>query len=228
MCWPAKATRPCAASRADPDGRPGQRLGGSGLAGGRLSAAAPTGRPRARKQGRGQVGRLAQCIAPVARPARMCCNPSIPAPGRRPHIPISAHEAYGQRATASRHHPVRHGTHHHGRRAAAHRDVQLRGGARFFCKADCAIGASLDILIPARFRDIHARHVDRFRETGVSERKMGLGSPLWACAPTGKNFPWKRRSRRRTARRACSSPSSCATSLNASGFPRRCWPRATS
>ena len=49
----------------------------------------------------------------------------------------------------------------------------------FLCKADRAIGASLDILIPARFRDIHARHVDRFRE-GRVERKMGLGS---RCGP---------------------------------------------
>ena len=59
----------------------------------------------------------------------------------------------------------------------------------FLCKADRAIGASLDILIPARFRDIHARHVDRFRETGVSERKMGLGSPLWGLRANGEEFP---------------------------------------
>ena len=59
-------------------------------------------------------------------------------------------------------------------------------GARFLCKADRAIGASLDILIPARFRDIHARHVDRFRETGVSERKMGLGSPPGPARQRGR------------------------------------------
>ena len=58
----------------------------------------------------------------------------------------------------------------------------------FLCKADRAIGASLDILIPARFRDIHARHVDRFRETGVSERKMGW-APAVGPARQREEFP---------------------------------------
>ena len=226
MCWPAKATRPCAASKADPDGRPGQRLGGSGLAGGRLSAAAPD-RPSARTKTGTRASRPFGAMHRACGAARAdVLQSSIP---RRAgaHIPISAHEAYGQRATASRHHPVRHGTHHHGRRAAAHRDVQLRGGARFSAGGPRHRRQSRHPDPGALSR--HPRPARRpLPRNGRVRAENGLGSPLWACAPTGKNFPWKRRSRRRTARRACSSPSSCATSLNASGFPRRCWPRATS
>ena len=59
----------------------------------------------------------------------------------------------------------------------------------FLCRAEQAIGASLDILIPARFRAVHAKHVDRFKETGVSDRKMGLGSPLWGLRSNGEEFP---------------------------------------
>ncbi|WOB76840.1 PAS domain-containing sensor histidine kinase [Achromobacter xylosoxidans] len=59
----------------------------------------------------------------------------------------------------------------------------------FLREAAQAIGASLDILIPARFRGVHARHVERFRHTGISERKMGLGAPLWGLRANGEEFP---------------------------------------
>lgn len=59
----------------------------------------------------------------------------------------------------------------------------------FLRQADQAIGASLDILIPFRFRAVHARHVERFRHTGISERKMGLGAPLWGLRANGEEFP---------------------------------------
>lgn len=59
----------------------------------------------------------------------------------------------------------------------------------FLRQADQAIGASLDILIPVRFRAVHARHVERFRHTGISERKMGLGAPLWGLRANGEEFP---------------------------------------
>ena len=69
---------------------------------------------------------------------------------------------------------------------AQQRIVMFNSAAeRVFLQADRAIGASLDILIPARFRDIHARHVDRFRETGVSEEN-GLGSPLGPARQRGR------------------------------------------
>ncbi|SIT30931.1 PAS domain-containing sensor histidine kinase [Achromobacter sp. MFA1 R4] len=59
----------------------------------------------------------------------------------------------------------------------------------FMCTAAQAIGASVDILIPARFRSIHAKHVKRFMDTGISERQMGLGAPLWGLRSNGEEFP---------------------------------------
>jgi len=59
----------------------------------------------------------------------------------------------------------------------------------FLCRADEAIGANLDILIPTRFRAAHSRHVDRFKQTGISERQMGLGAPLWGLRANGEEFP---------------------------------------
>ena len=44
------------------------------------------------------------------------------------------------------------------------------------------------MLIPERFRAAHARHVDRFRETGISDRQMGLGGPLWGLRSNGEEF----------------------------------------
>ncbi len=59
----------------------------------------------------------------------------------------------------------------------------------FLREAGQAVGAPLDILIPARFRAVHARHVERFQQTGISERKMGLGAPLWGLRANGEEFP---------------------------------------
>lgn len=59
----------------------------------------------------------------------------------------------------------------------------------FLCKAASAIGAQLDTLIPVRFRQVHARHVDRFKHTGISDRQMGLGAPLWGLRSNGEEFP---------------------------------------
>nr|WP_314361805.1 PAS domain-containing sensor histidine kinase [uncultured Achromobacter sp.] len=59
----------------------------------------------------------------------------------------------------------------------------------FLCQARQAIGASLDILIPVRFRAVHAKHVSRFKDTGVSDRQMGLGAPLWGLRSNGEEFP---------------------------------------
>lgn len=59
----------------------------------------------------------------------------------------------------------------------------------FLREAGQTIGASLDILIPARFRTVHARHVERFQQTGISDRKMGLGAPLWGLRANGEEFP---------------------------------------
>ncbi|MCW3152892.1 PAS domain-containing sensor histidine kinase [Achromobacter spanius] len=59
----------------------------------------------------------------------------------------------------------------------------------FLRDAACLIGASLDILIPVRFRALHAKHVSRFQDTGISDRQMGLGAPLWGLRANGEEFP---------------------------------------
>ncbi|MEN4919035.1 PAS domain-containing sensor histidine kinase [Achromobacter spanius] len=59
----------------------------------------------------------------------------------------------------------------------------------FLYDAGQAIGASLDILIPARFRAVHVKHVRRFMETGLSDRQMGMGAPLWGLRSNGEEFP---------------------------------------
>jgi PAS domain S-box-containing protein len=50
------------------------------------------------------------------------------------------------------------------------------------------IGRSLDMLIPARFRADHRRHVERFGATGVTARRMGA-SVLSAVRADGEEFP---------------------------------------
>jgi hypothetical protein len=53
-----------------------------------------------------------------------------------------------------------------------------------------ALGASLEQLIPQRFRAAHHGHVDAFGRTGVTSRRMGDVTTLWALRPdTGEEFP---------------------------------------
>src|SRR5581483_3621478 len=53
-----------------------------------------------------------------------------------------------------------------------------------------AIGASLDILIPERFRALHRQHVERFAAGGDSARRMGeRGSPIFGLRKNGEEFP---------------------------------------
>lgn len=59
----------------------------------------------------------------------------------------------------------------------------------FLRDAASTIGAKLDMLIPVRFRQVHARHVDRFKHTGISERQLGQGAPLWGLRSNGEEFP---------------------------------------
>ena len=51
------------------------------------------------------------------------------------------------------------------------------------------LGKPLDILIPARFRAVHRPHVDRFRDTGVTSRRMGGINALTALRADGAEFP---------------------------------------
>jgi PAS domain S-box-containing protein len=52
------------------------------------------------------------------------------------------------------------------------------------------IGSRLDRLIPARFRGAHRGHVDQFGRTGVTSRRMGDVTTLWALRPgSEEEFP---------------------------------------
>ena len=60
----------------------------------------------------------------------------------------------------------------------------------FRCSAMDAIGTSIDRFIPARFREGHRKHVERFGETGVTQRKMGRQQPVLVGLRTnGEEFP---------------------------------------
>lgn len=52
-----------------------------------------------------------------------------------------------------------------------------------------ALGQRLDMLIPARFRAGHARHVVRFGQTGATSRRMGEDALLWGVRQNGEEFP---------------------------------------
>ncbi|VVE03422.1 sensory box histidine kinase [Pandoraea communis] len=59
----------------------------------------------------------------------------------------------------------------------------------FRCSAMEVIGEPLSRFIPERFRDAHYQHIARFGLTGVSERLMGRGRPLWGVRADGEEFP---------------------------------------
>jgi PAS domain S-box-containing protein len=59
----------------------------------------------------------------------------------------------------------------------------------FGCSAMDAIGSPLSLFIPERFRVAHARHVDQFGVTGVSDRQMGRQRVLFGLRANGEEFP---------------------------------------
>jgi PAS domain S-box-containing protein len=52
-----------------------------------------------------------------------------------------------------------------------------------------AIGAPLEKFIPQRYRASHARHVQRFGETGISSRRMGESRIVAGLRRNGEEFP---------------------------------------
>lgn len=60
----------------------------------------------------------------------------------------------------------------------------------FHCPRDRAIGIEIDRFVPQRFRAAHGDHIERFGQTGVTSRRMGDATTLWALrADTGEEFP---------------------------------------
>ncbi|MGN6669838.1 MAG: sensor histidine kinase, partial [Trinickia sp.] len=61
----------------------------------------------------------------------------------------------------------------------------------FRCSAMDAIGTSIDQFIPERFRQAHRKHIERFGETAVAERRMGGKQQpvLLALRADGEEFP---------------------------------------
>ena len=74
---------------------------------------------------------------------------------------------------------------------AAHRIVMFNPAAEkvFLYAAEQVTGRDLGILVPARFRKAHARHIARFRNAGASKRGARLGAPLWGLKANGEEFP---------------------------------------
>jgi len=60
----------------------------------------------------------------------------------------------------------------------------------FRVQRDAMLGASLDRLIPARFRGAHRGHIGEFGRTGITSRRMGDVTTLWALRPgSEEEFP---------------------------------------
>ncbi|HZP93608.1 MAG TPA: PAS domain-containing sensor histidine kinase [Burkholderiales bacterium] len=59
----------------------------------------------------------------------------------------------------------------------------------FRCPREEALGTSLDRFLPARFRAAHRSHIDHFGRTGVTSRRMGDVTTLWALRADGEEFP---------------------------------------
>ncbi|MBI3898209.1 MAG: PAS domain-containing sensor histidine kinase [Gammaproteobacteria bacterium] len=51
------------------------------------------------------------------------------------------------------------------------------------------IGQPLDLLLPARFRDLHQQHVQRFGDIGATSRRMGANTILTGLRANGEEFP---------------------------------------
>lgn len=59
----------------------------------------------------------------------------------------------------------------------------------FGCPREEAVGATLDLFIPERFRQGHAAHIRAFGETGTSSRRMGTTRIVTGLRRNGEEFP---------------------------------------
>jgi len=74
---------------------------------------------------------------------------------------------------------------------AAQRIVLFNRAAEqmFGVRRDDALGSPLERFIPQRFRGAHRAHLDKFGHTGVTSRRMGDTTTLWALRADGSEFP---------------------------------------
>lgn len=59
----------------------------------------------------------------------------------------------------------------------------------FGCPASRAVGRSLDLFIPERYRANHHGHMVRFGKTSVTRRTMGSLGAVWGLRANGEEFP---------------------------------------
>jgi PAS domain S-box-containing protein len=59
----------------------------------------------------------------------------------------------------------------------------------FGVRREEAIGSDLARFLPQRFRGAHGGHIERFGHTGVTSRRMGDATTLWALRADGTEFP---------------------------------------
>jgi len=59
----------------------------------------------------------------------------------------------------------------------------------FLCSREEALGTPLERFIPERFRGGHGGHIERFGRTGVTSRRMGDVTILWALRADGQEIP---------------------------------------
>lgn len=70
--------------------------------------------------------------------------------------------------------------------------IKLFNGAAervFQCSASEALGHSLDVFIPERFRQAHRKHIEQFGEASTTSRNMSRPGVLWGLRKNGKEFP---------------------------------------
>jgi PAS domain S-box-containing protein len=59
----------------------------------------------------------------------------------------------------------------------------------FGCKASVALGSSLEVFIPQRFRPDHAEHIRNFGQTHTTRRRMGRLNSIFGVRSNGQEFP---------------------------------------
>jgi two-component system sensor kinase len=59
----------------------------------------------------------------------------------------------------------------------------------FRMKKEEAMGTQLERFLPQRFRGAHRGHIEQFGRTGVTSRRMGDVTTLWALRADGSEFP---------------------------------------